>query len=250
MFSQTFIILTALAASVAGHGYVDNVTIGGTLYEGYKPYQDPYMSPTPDRIIRPVQGNGPVQDVTLIDIQCGGYTAGGISGSSPAKLTAGPVAAGSTVSLRWTLWPESHSGPLITYMAKCPNNSCSTYTPGTAAVWFKVAEAGRTGTTDVWADTPLTKAGAAYTYTIPKCLAAGSYIVRHEIIALHAAYSYPGAQFYPSCHQIQITGSGTSTGPTTKVAFPGAYKSTDAGITYDMYKAQTYTIPGPTLFTC
>lgn len=93
-------------------------------------------------------------------------------------------------------------------------------------------------------------AGNSYSYTIPSCLAAGSYIVRHEIIALHAAWAYPGAQFYPSCHQIQITGSGTSTGPSNKVAIPGVYAPTDPGITYDMYTAQPYTIPGPAVFTC
>lgn len=93
-------------------------------------------------------------------------------------------------------------------------------------------------------------AGTAYEYTIPSCLTAGSYIVRHEIIALHAAYTYPGAQWYPSCHQVQVTGGGTSTGPTTKAAFPGAYSATDPGITYDAYQATTYTIPGPALFTC
>lgn len=93
-------------------------------------------------------------------------------------------------------------------------------------------------------------AGNAYTYTIPSCLAAGEYIVRHEIIALHSAYEYPGAQFYPSCHQLSVTGNGTSTGPTDKVAIPGVYNSTDPGIVYDAYTAQTYTIPGPTLFTC
>lgn len=92
-------------------------------------------------------------------------------------------------------------------------------------------------------------AGNSYTYTIPSCLAAGSYIVRHEIIALHSATEYPGAQFYPSCHQIQVTGSGTSTGG-SKVSIPGVYKGTDPGITYDMYTAQTYTIPGPAVFTC
>jgi len=93
-------------------------------------------------------------------------------------------------------------------------------------------------------------AGYSYAYTIPSCLAAGSYIVRHEIIALQTATEYPGAQFYPSCHQIEITGSGTSGGPSSKVSFPGAYASTDPGVTYDMYTAQTYTIPGPEVFSC
>ncbi|KAH8591280.1 glycoside hydrolase family 61 protein [Bisporella sp. PMI_857] len=246
----TLSVLASLAISVAAHGYVDNVTIAGTTYIGYQPYQDPYINPTPDRIIRTIQGNGPVQDVTLIDLQCGGYTAGGVSGSSPAKLVGGPVAAGSTISLRWTLWPDSHVGPAITYMAKCPTAGCSTYLPGTSAVWFKVHQAGRTGTSNVWGTTPLMKAGGVYSFTIPSCLSAGQYIVRHELIALHASYTYPGAQFYPSCIQIQVTGSGTSTGPSSKVAFPGAYKGTDPGITYDAYTAQTYTVPGPAVFTC
>ncbi len=123
------------------------------------------------------------------------------------------------------------------------------------------------------------KAPTSYTYTIPSCLKKGFYLVRHEIIALHAAYAYPGAQFYPGCHQLNVTGSG-STVPSSLSAFPGAYKGTDAGITYDAYKgecssspfavqdtgclgswktgwliawgrtATTYTIPGPAVFTC
>ena len=93
-------------------------------------------------------------------------------------------------------------------------------------------------------------AGGSYSYAIPSCLAAGAYIVRHEIIALHSAYAYPGAQFYPSYHQIKVTGSGTSSGPSTKVAIPGVYASTDPGIVYDAYQAQAYTLPGPAVFTC
>lgn len=82
-------------------------------------------------------------------------------------------------------------------------------------------------------------ANSGYQYTIPSCLKSGYYLVRHEIIALHAAYSYPGAQFYPGCHQLQVTGSGTKTA-TSLVAIPGAYKSTDPGITYDAYKGILY----------
>lgn len=120
----------------------------------------------------------------------------------------------------------------------------------------------------MWASTPLTKPGAAVKYTIPKCISSGYYLVRHELLALHAAYQYPGAQFYPGCHQLKVSGGGSTT-PTGLVGFPGAYKPTDAGITYDAYKgmfgsvamenlsllansytATTYTIPGPKKFTC
>ena len=79
------------------------------------------------------------------------------------------------------------------------------------------------------------KAGGKVTYTIPKCIPSGNYLVRHELIALHAAYSYPGAQFYPGCHQLKVVGGG-SKNPTGLVAFPGAYKAADAGITVDAYK--------------
>lgn len=113
----------------------------------------------------------------------------------------------------------------------------------------------------------MTQPNAGVDYTIPSCLEPGYYLVRHEIIALHSAYQYPGAQFYPGCHQLEVTGSG-STAPSGLVAIPGAYAGSDAGITYDSYKgmrrtslfamlrvltvvaATEYTIPGPALFTC
>lgn len=97
--------------------------------------------------------------------------------------------------------------------------------------------------------TAVMTAGGSVSYTIPECLEPGSYLVRHEIIALHAAYSEGGAQFYPGCHQVEVTGSG-STAPTDLVAFPGAYAADDAGILYDPYKATEYTLPGPALFSC
>lgn len=78
---------------------------------------------------------------------------------------------------------------------------------------------------------------AGVQYTIPSCLEAGYYLVRHEIIALHSAYSYPGAQFYPGCHQLNVTSSGT-TSPSDLVALPGAYQGTDPGITYNAYEGK------------
>lgn len=238
----------ALATAVSAHGYVNTANIGGKDYTFYQPYQDPYINPRPERVSRPIQGNGPVENVAISDVQCGGYAAGGAAGSSPAALHA-EAAAGSDVKLWWTLWPESHVGPSVTYMAQCPDSGCNNWMPESSAVWFKVQEQGRDGTSNTWGATPLMKSGGSVTYTIPKCIPSGYYLVRHELIALHSAYAYPGAQFYPGCHQLKVTGGG-STKPSGLVSFPGAYKSTDPGITYDAYKAQTYTIPGPKKFTC
>ncbi|KAK4144473.1 glycoside hydrolase [Dichotomopilus funicola] len=239
---KTIATILASATLVAAHGYVDSAVIGGKNYQFYQPYVDPYMGDDkPDRISRSIPGNGPMVDVDSIDVQCN-------QGAEPAALHA-PAAAGSDVTLNWTLWPESHVGPVLTYMARCPDGGCQDWSPGEAAVWFKVKEGGRDGTSNTWADTPLMTAPSAYTYTIPSCLKPGYYLVRHEIIALHSAYEYPGAQFYPGCHQLEVTGGG-STVPSSLVSFPGAYKGSDAGITYDAYKATAYTIPGPAVFTC
>jgi hypothetical protein len=120
----------AFATAVAAHGYVDTALIGGQNYKFYQPYADPYSNPKPQRISRPIQGNGPVENVSLSDLQCGGYTAGGAPGSSPAALHA-EVAAGTEVKLYWTLWPDTHVGPTVTYMAKCPDTGCNDWMPGT-----------------------------------------------------------------------------------------------------------------------
>jgi hypothetical protein len=67
--------------------------------------------------------------------------------------------------------------------------------------------------------------------TLPSNIAPGNYIIRHEIIALHLANEMGGAEFYPSCSQLNISGTGTGA-PTSKdlVSFPGAYSDTDPGI--------------------
>ncbi|TFK37297.1 glycoside hydrolase family 61 protein [Crucibulum laeve] len=235
--------LLIAAASVHGHGYVQEITAGSTKYTGYLPYQDPYYNPVPQRIVRKIPGNGPVTDLSSIDVQCNGYTEGGVSGSAPAAIYA-TAAAGSQLALNWTTWPDSHMGPMITYMARAPSD-ITKWNPGTSAVWFKVAESGKTSD-GKWAATDLlTASKSIYAFTIPAKLKAGQYLIRHEIIALHAAYTYPGAQVYPSCIQVQVTGSGTAL-PTSFVSFPGAYTATTPGIVYDAYQSTgSYPIPGP-----
>ncbi|KAI0371174.1 glycoside hydrolase family 61 protein [Pilatotrama ljubarskyi] len=246
---SAFLIAVFTAASVDAHGYVQDVVIGSTHYTGYLPYQDLYMNPAPQRIIRPIPGNGPVTDLSLIDIQCNGYTEGGVIGSSPAPIFA-TVAAGSQVHLNWTTWPDSHVGPIITYLARAPTD-ITKWQPSDAAVWFKIDESGKTAD-GKWAATDLlTATDSIYTFTIPPKLKAGQYIIRHEIIALHGAFEYPGAQVYPSCIQIQVTGSGSALPTSGLVSFPGAYNASTPGIVFDVYDntSQPYPIPGPAVWT-
>lgn len=92
---------------------------------------------------------------------------------------------------------------------------------------------------------------STYDIKIPQCIAPGKYLMRNEHIALHTAGTKGGAQFYLSCAQLEVTGSGNKS-PTNLVAFPGAYSATDPGILINInYPIPTsYTNPGPPTFTC
>lgn len=139
-----------------------------------------------------------------------------------------------------------HKGPVMIYLAKVDDATDLTVT---GLSWFKIWEDGLDDNLE-WGVTRLVAADGKVNATIPSCIESGQYLLRAEIIALHGASSYPGAQFYMECAQIEVTNGG-STNP-TGVAFPGAYKSTDPGITINIYypTVENYTIPGPEVFTC
>lgn len=144
----------------------------------------------------------------------------------------------------------------MTYMAMCEGTTCDKYN-STNAAWFKIDQVGLKPDGSTWYQADIstctvnlcglhppcrrcpnirpgcfiTVDGKSFSVTLPDNLAPGDYLIRHEIIALHLAQSEGGAEFYPSCTQIRIGGSGTGT-PDNTVAFPGAYNDDDPGI-YD-----------------
>ncbi|GJJ06542.1 hypothetical protein Clacol_000734 [Clathrus columnatus] len=148
----------------------------------------------------------------------------------------------------------SHKGPvldspqLIGYRAQISN---ATQTDVTGLKWFKIWEDGFDANNSTWGVDRLIANKGKHTFTIPSCIASGQYLIRTEIIALHAATTYPGAQFYMECGQLNIVGGTGSVTPAT-VSFPGAYHPTDPGITIDIYwpPVTNYTIPGPAVFAC
>lgn len=80
---------------------------------------------------------------------------------------------------------------------------------------------------------------------IPSSLKAGNYVLRHEIIALHAAGNPNGAQAYPQCLNIKI-GSGGSSGLSGGVPATSLYTASDPGILFSLYGSfSSYPIPGP-----
>lgn len=90
--------------------------------------------------------------------------------------------------------------------------------------------------------------GDTYTTHIPANLSPGDYLVRHEIIALQLATAQGGAEFYPSCSQIRVSGNGTGV-PQETVALPGAYSDTDPGILVPTVRSLSYSFASGVL-TC
>lgn len=120
--------------------------------------------------------------------------------------------------------------------------------------WFKVFQdtwakktGGASGDDDYWGTKDLNTCCGKMSVKIPADLPSGDYLLRAEVIALHTAGSAGGAQFYMTCYQLSVTGSG-SAAPAT-VLFPGAYKSSDPGILVNIHAAMsTYVAPGPAVY--
>ena len=78
---------------------------------------------------------------------------------------------------------------------------------------------------------------------IPTDIAPGNYVLRHEMMALHAAGNKDGAQNYPFCFNLAISSDGTKN--PDGVVGTQLYKANDPGVLYDLFtKHSTYVIPG------
>uniref|UniRef100_A0A8H7XT24 lytic cellulose monooxygenase (C4-dehydrogenating) n=1 Tax=Psilocybe cubensis TaxID=181762 RepID=A0A8H7XT24_PSICU len=189
---------------------------------------DPYTTPQPLRVVRGTKlDSGFITNVTSRDITCS---------IGNQKLPPGPIqaniSAGGTVQVLWNTWPLGHYGPVLNYMAKCPTNDCSTFKGDTGSPWFKIQQ--DVYSNGIWASDILAKNNYTYSVRIPNNISSGSYLLRHENLALHAASSQGGPQFYPVCIQLTVT-DGRSLNP-SGLNFPGAYKATDPGILFNVYR--------------
>ncbi|OCL14159.1 lytic polysaccharide monooxygenase [Glonium stellatum] len=206
--------------------------------------------------IRVPSYDGPITDVTSNNVICNG---GPNALNTPLPTAVINVPAGAQVTAEWhhtltsagtgdTADPidPGHLGPVIVYLAKVDSALTKTVT---GLKWFKIYEDGLDSNLQ-WAVTRLYKNKGKVSFTMPSCIQSGQYLLRAEIIALHGASSYPGAQLYMECAQINVTGGGNAT--PSGVNFPGAYAGTDPGIKFQLYypTPTTYIVPGPTVFKC
>ncbi|THZ13647.1 hypothetical protein D6C91_07745 [Aureobasidium pullulans] len=244
----SFVSALALAASVNAHSIMQRIMVDGVDQGSLTGIRAP---PT----------NNPVQDVTSNDLVCGA------SASTSSKVITIP--AGASVAGAWAHGlggPQgtgdsdnpiaaSHKGPTQVYLAKVDD---ATTASATGLKWFKIASdavtsAGVWGVDDMIKNTD--SAGFGWQkFTMPSCVAPGQYLMRVELLALHSASSEGQAQFYQSCAQIKVTGSGSySPASSAQIAFPGGYSATDAGILANIYDTSIYTsykAPGPAVISC
>lgn len=249
MRAASSLAVLAGVTAVAAHGYVGEIIVDGQSYTGFNPTIAPWDADQ-NTIAWPnwATDTGFVSASALqnSNIICH------INATNSKKSVT--IAAGSQIKLKWTPWPDSHHGPIIDYIANC-GGDCTTVDK-TQLQWVKIAELGQLslgpggGTPGKWADDTLAENNWTWTVDLPSSLIAGNYVLRHEIIALHSAYDIGGAQFYPQCINLKVTGGGSDN--PSGVVGTQLYNSSDPGVHYNIYNDESntkYIIPGPLLWT-
>jgi hypothetical protein len=198
--------------------------------------------------------NGPIEDVTSNSIACNGAP----NPTSPTS-TVIDVEAGTNVTAIWRfmltttgtapadIMDSSHKGPTSAYLKKVGD---ATTDSGVGSGWFKIQADGLASNGE-WGTEKVINGQGRHEIAIPKCIEPGQYLLRAEMLALHAAGSYPGAQFYQECAQINVIGGTGAKKPST-VSLPGAYSRSDPGVQISIYwpPVENYKIPGPEVFVC
>jgi len=239
MKTTTLFFPLLAAAYVSAHGFLSTVTINGKAFKGNVPSGNKGPS-----IIRQISSPNPNKGADNAALTCG-------PDSSAGSLVA-DANPGDTFTFDWrgadlSRWPHN-TGPMLTYMASCGPTTCDKFDISNAK-WFKIQQIGRKNGNGDWAQAD-TMAGGVASAQIPTTLAPGNYLIRHEIIALHLATSFGGAEFYPACAQLRVGGSQTG-GPQASelVSLPGAYSDNDPGIFNPSVfnNNAKYVFPGPAI---
>ncbi|KAF3068337.1 Endoglucanase-4 [Daldinia childiae] len=228
--------------SVLAHSFVSNININRLSYDGFRPTE-------PDDHPFAIGWSTTAFDQGYVN-QTGYRTEEIIChrGAKNAKNHA-PVSAGDIVHIQWNGWPESHKGPVLDYLASC-GDSCETVDKDTLR-FFKINQAGLidgSKAPGLWGSDQLIANNNSWMVEIPRRIQPGFYILRTEIISLHNASREIGAQNYPQCINLQITGGGTEL--PFGILGEELYDPDDPSMHLDIYDGiSTYKIPGPTLIS-
>ncbi|KAH8717104.1 glycosyl hydrolase family 61-domain-containing protein [Phaeosphaeriaceae sp. PMI808] len=226
MFSKA-ILTTALISAVSAHQnfvqfWVNDVTPG--LNGG----------------IRMPPNNSPVTDLTSKDMACN------VPGTNAATVKTIDANAGDSIKVQWTT--TSHPGPITHFLLPVKDAATAA---GAGDGWFKIDETDYVG--GKWANELMMANNMSHEFKLPVNLPSGEYLLRSEMLALHAAQTLGGGQFYMGCAQLKVKGTGSSTCRPT-ISIPGAYKADDANIYipnyYNGYDPTNYKAPGGPVASC
>ncbi|KAL2269009.1 hypothetical protein VTJ83DRAFT_3855 [Remersonia thermophila] len=227
----------ALAGAASAHAQVFGLRINGR-HQGDGRF----------RYLRSPETNAPVRwsQVGRPELVCN-QMRGRPTPPAPAFARA---AAGDRVAFRWyhadpdpardahAGLDPSHLGVLVTWIAAYTDG------PGAGARWTKIHE-------DGW--DAARGGGPRAARSSPAAAGPGRYLVRQEIIALHMA-DRPGPgrgpEFYPSCAQLEVAGSGTAA-PPQRFDINQGYSKNHTGLWWNAYvgKNDEYRMPGPPVWT-
>ncbi|CBX93965.1 hypothetical protein LEMA_P036390.1 [Plenodomus lingam JN3] len=196
------------------------------------------MSPNPST------ASSPIASLDSDDMAC---NVGGTKGVSRVQS----VKDGSLLTFEIRSWPDDptkerldrgHKGPCAVYLKKV---NSAIEDKGTGDGWFKLFDHGYNKDTDRWCSDEIIDNNGLLSINLPKGLEGGSYLVRPEILALHAANA-GDPQFYTGCAQIFLQSSGNLV-PESTVSIPGYVKYGQPATDFDIYNTDNakYTLPGP-----
>ncbi|GKT94307.1 glycoside hydrolase family 61 protein [Colletotrichum tofieldiae] len=228
MKSYAALALTAsMANMVAGHAIFQQLWVNG---------EDQAST-----CVRMPASNSPIEDPTSNNMRCN-------AGSAAATSTCG-VKAGDTITVEMHQHNDrdctkeaiggAHHGPVLAYLSAVDDAAAA----DGSTPFFKIFESGYFAENKTWGNDLINEGCGKQNIVIPSDIAPGDYLLRAETVALHAAGSANGAQYYMSCYQLKIEGTGTA--KPEGVSFP----ATDPGLLINIYNTITnYVIPGPAVY--
>ncbi|KAF1944891.1 hypothetical protein EJ02DRAFT_478652 [Clathrospora elynae] len=169
---------------------------------------------------------GRLQDISCAECWDNGFVLPDMYNDETKIACDKDATAGAKVA-KWSIWPESHVGPTIDYMAKVND---ATFATAKDMKFLKIEAAGLENSK--WAATKLIADNLTWTVTVPDIIAAGQYFLYPEIIALNRS----GKQCLELPQPAGVTAD-------------KLYTPTDPGIKFDVYRDNSgYEILGPTIF--
>ncbi|KAL3477298.1 glycosyl hydrolase family 61-domain-containing protein [Aspergillus californicus] len=145
---------------------------------------------------------------------------------------------------------EGHKGPCAVYMKRVEDATADNNAAGGG--WFKIYEMTYDDSTSQWCTDKLIANSGFLSVKVPQGIQGGPYLVRTELLALHAAQDTPrDPQFYVGCAQVFVDGESGGDVPTGVVIDASTYDLSIPGLVFNLYEtplALPYPSFGPAVY--